>query len=167
MRKSSAVALLSPWLGRGDRFRKCSLRRWIPAFVVVVSALTLFWTYAGPQLARFRFRTGLSRYDMGWYGFGPSRNYVSFNEESPVIEITPAGAHCDQRYTFMAPRGDSVVHPGPMILDAKGELIWTKPNWGTTQDFKVQRYKGQDYLTYWQGDEEDGHGRGSWYMVWK
>ncbi|KAJ5966564.1 hypothetical protein N7481_013278 [Penicillium waksmanii] len=165
MRKSSAVSLLSPWLGRGDRFRKCSLRRWIPALVIALSALALFWTYAVPQLARFRFRAGLSWYDMGWYGFGPSRNYVSFNEESPVIEITPAGAHCDPRYTFIAPRGDSVVHPGPMILDSKGELIWTKPNWGTTQDFKVQSYQGQDYLTYWQGDEEDGHGRGSWYML--
>jgi hypothetical protein len=52
-----------------------------------------------------------------------------------------------------------------MILDARGELVWMKYNWGTTQDFRVQQYQGQDYVTFWQGDEEDGHGRGSWYMV--
>lgn len=165
LRASSAAARLSSWLGRGDRPHKHTLRRWIPALVAAISAFVLFWVYAVPQLARFRFRIGLSRYDLGWYGFGPSRNFVSFHEHSPVIEITPAGAQCDQRYTFLAPRGDSVEHPGPMILDAQGELVWMKHNWGVTQDFKVQRYKGQDYVTYWQGDEEDGHGRGSWYMV--
>lgn len=165
MRAFSAVARLSSWPSRGDRPRKLTLRRCIPALVAAVGALVLFWIYALPQLARFRFRAGLSWYDMGWYGFGPSRNYVSFHEQSPVIEISPADAQCDQRFTFLAPRGDSVVHPGPMIMDAQGELVWMKNNWGTTQDFKVQRYKGEDFVTYWQGDEEDGHGRGLWYMV--
>ncbi|KAJ5090972.1 hypothetical protein N7532_009656 [Penicillium argentinense] len=165
LRASSAVARLSSWLSRGDRPRKPAWRRWIPAVAAVTAATVFFWIYAVPQLLRFRFRTGMSWYDMGWYGFGPSRTYVSFHEQSPVIEISPAGAQCDQRYTFLAPRGDSVVHPGPMILDAQGELVWMKDNWGTTQDFHVQRYKGQDYVTYWQGDEEDGYGHGSWYML--
>lgn len=165
LRASSAVARLSPRLGRSDRPFKPNHCCCISVLVLAIFGLSLFWIYAVPQLLRFRFRTGLSAYDLGWYGFGPSQNYISFDEQSPVVEISPPDARCDQRYTFLAPRGDSVVHPGPMILDAQGELVWMKDNWGTTQDFKVQSYKGQDYLTYWQGDEEDGHGIGSWYMV--
>ena len=118
-----------------------------------------------PQLTKFRFRSEISCHDFGLYGFGPSQSYISFDEVSPIVEISPAGAQWEPRYTFLAPRGDSVAHPGPMILDVRGELVRMKYNWGTAQDFRVQRFKGQGYLTYWQGDEEDGHGCGSWYMV--
>ncbi|KAL2823770.1 ASST-domain-containing protein [Aspergillus cavernicola] len=133
----------------------------------VVSLLYLFHLFAIPQLTRFRFRGNLSWYDLGVYGFGPSRGYNSFEYESPVVEITndEDGAGCDPRYTFFAPHGDSVAHPGPMILDAQGELVWMKHNWETTHDFKVQRYQDEDYLTYWEGNQVEGRGYGSWYML--
>ncbi|KAJ5287910.1 hypothetical protein N7478_003596 [Penicillium angulare] len=157
---------LNTLFGRNDQPRKrVGLRRLLPIFILGIGALALFYNYALPHLFRLRFHLGLSRYDLGFYGFAPSQRYHSFHEQSPIVQISPAGAKCDQRYTFLAPRGDSVEHPGPMIIDAKGELVWMKYNRGTTQDFKVQHYKGQDYLSYWQGDEEDGHGRGSWYML--
>lgn len=165
LRTSSASLSLCFWPGSRDRTILTARRRLISAAIATIGASVLFYLYAVPQLKRFRFRSELSWYDLGLYGFGPSQSYVSFDEESPIVEISPPGAQCDPRYTFLAPRGDSVAHPGPMILDALGELVWMKYNWGTTQDFRVQRYKGQDYITYWQGDEEDGHGRGSWYMV--
>ncbi|KAL3478177.1 ASST-domain-containing protein [Aspergillus californicus] len=134
---------------------------------VVVSCIYLFYVFAVPQLLRFSFRSDLSWYDLGAYGFGPSRGYVSFEYESPVVEITQKedGAGCDPRYTFFAPHGDSVAKPGPMILDAQGELVWMKHNWETTHDFKVQRYQGEDYLTYWEGNQIEGRGFGSWYML--
>ncbi|KAL5041385.1 hypothetical protein BDW71DRAFT_217888 [Aspergillus fruticulosus] len=106
-------------------------------------------------------------YDLGAYGFGPSRGYVSFQYESPLMEITQSdnGTGCDAWYTFLAPRGDSVAHEGPMIFDSRGELVWMKHNWDTTHDFKVQRFRGQDYLTYWEGSQVEGRGYGSWYML--
>lgn len=164
-RTSSASPGLCFWPSCIDRRSISGHRHLIPAFIAAIGAFILIYVFAVPQLSRFRFRSELSWYDLGLYGFGPSQTYVSFDEESPIVEISPADAQCDPRYTFIAPRGDSVAHPGPMILDARGQLVWMKYNWGTTQDFRVQRYKGQDYVTYWQGDEEDGHGRGSWYMV--
>ncbi|KAJ5758999.1 hypothetical protein N7520_006155 [Penicillium odoratum] len=164
-RASSATLRLSSWLGRSDRPHKLGPRRLLPALLLGIGGFILFYLVVLPQILRFRFRFGMSRYDLGFSGFGPSRTYHSFEEEAPIVEISPAGAQCDQRYTFLAPRGDSVRHPGPMILDAQGELVYKKYNWGTTQDFKVQHFKGEDYVTYWQGDEEDGHGRGSWYML--
>lgn len=163
--RTSSASLLCFWPRRRYRPHISGRRALISAFIAAVGAFLLFYLFAVPQLKRFRFRSELSWYDLGLYGFGPSQSYISFDEESPIVEISPAGAQCDPRYTFLAPRGDSVAHPGPMILDASGELVWTKYSWGTVQDFRVQTYKGQDYLTFWQGDEEDGHGRGSWYMV--
>jgi hypothetical protein len=29
----------------------------------------------------------------------------------------------------------------------------------------VQRFLGQDFLTYWKGEQVEGRGHGSWYMV--
>lgn len=164
-RTPSASSRLCFWPSRRDWPSVSDCRGLIPAFITAIGVFVLFCVFAVPQLTRFRFRSELSWYDLGLYGFGPSQSYVSFDEESPIVEISPAGAQCDPRFTFLAPRGDSVAHPGPMILDARGELVWMKHNGGTTQDFRVQRYNGQDYLTYWQGGEEDGHGCGSWYMV--
>lgn len=137
----------------------------VSASITGIGCLVLLYIVMVPQLKRFQFSPGLSLYDLGFYGFGPSKRYLSFQEESPIIEISPANATCDPRYTFLAPRGDSVEHAGPAILDSSGELLWMRSNRSTTQDFKVQRYRGESYLTYWQGDEEDGHGHGSWYMV--
>jgi hypothetical protein len=52
-----------------------------------------------------------------------------------------------------------------LILDAQGEPVWVDYSWGEVQDFKVQQFKGEDYLTFWAGVEVDIHGQGSWYMV--
>lgn len=131
----------------------------------LLSLLYLFYVFAVPQLRRLHLRTDLSWYDLGLYGFGPSQDYVSFDYESPALQISEQGSGCDSRFTFLAPRGDSVAQPGPMILDSRGELIWMKHNWEITQDFRVQRYQGADYLTYWEGDEIEGRGYGAWYMV--
>ncbi|CAG8893441.1 unnamed protein product [Penicillium egyptiacum] len=164
LRTSSGVVRLSSWL-RNDRLPTRFPFRWVALILAAIGGLIVFYLFAIPQLLKFRFRAGLSWYDLGVQGFGPDRHYISFDQESPLVEITPPGAKCDPRYTFLAPRGDSIAHPGPMILNPAGELVWTKWNGGTTQDFKVQRYKGENYLTYWQGDTDDGYGRGSWYML--
>jgi hypothetical protein len=160
----SGVLRPSSWL-RSERLLKRLPSKWIPLLLAAIGGAIVFYLFAIPQLDRLRIRTDLSWYDLGVEGFGPDRNYLSFDEESPKLEVSPLGAKCDSRYTFLAPRGDSVAHPGPMILDSSGELVWTKWNPGTTQDFKVQRYKGKEYLTYWQGDTTDNYGRGQWHMV--
>lgn len=164
LRTSSGVLRLSSWL-RHDPLHICFPLQWIALILATIGGLIVFYVFAVPQLLRFRFRADLSWYDLGAQGFGPEQSYISFDQESPIMEVTPPHAKCDPRYTFLAPRGDSIAHPGPMILNPAGELVWTKWNEGMTQDFKMQRYKDEDYLTYWQGDNSDGYGRGSWYMV--
>ncbi|CAG8923410.1 unnamed protein product [Penicillium salamii] len=161
-RTPSGVLRLVSWL-RSERPKSLPIR-WLILLASLVGAIA-FYLFAVPQLLRLRIRAGLSWYDLGAEGFGPDQTYLSFDQESPKIEISPPDAKCDARYTFLAPRGDSIAHPGPMILDSAGELVWTQWNSGTTQDFKVQQYKGEKYLTYWQGDTDDNYGRGLWYML--
>src|ERR1700759_2898200 len=54
-----------------------------------------------------------------------------------------------------------------MILDRSGQIVWYSPNTGFPaskgegrMDLKVQKYKGQPVLTWWQGKVITGYGEG-------
>ncbi len=63
-------------------------------------------------------------------------------------------------YVFVAAK-KGVGQDGPMILDNQGRLVWfSKDRYAT--DFKVQTYKGEPVLTWWQGHIVAGHGVGEY-----
>ncbi len=71
------------------------------------------------------------------------------------------------RYLFLAPKGYPEEGPGQqglMITTGDGRLVWFQPTSGSAEvpmDFKVQSYKGEPVLTWWQGKiSPDGHGEG-------
>jgi hypothetical protein len=63
--------------------------------------------------------------------------------------------------------GQSVKDVGPMILDMTGNLVWSAPGqYGeATANTKIQRYRGQDYLTFWAGEKLQESGLGSYFML--
>ena len=67
------------------------------------------------------------------------------------------------RDIFVAPQ-DGPVQDGPMILGPHGNVIWFHPSpIGSgllTTDFRVQRLHGRRVLTWWQGSQNRGSGRG-------
>lgn len=101
------------------------------------------------------------------YGYYPYRSYQTTDLISPQFRTLIDSPEChDDRHVFFTPRGFSIAAPGPMIVDSYGELIWAKSTEGQAYDLKVQQYKGDQYLTYWQGDDRvRGHGAGDYYMV--
>jgi hypothetical protein len=110
--------------------------------------------------------------DNGTFGYYPIRTYAT--EEglsSPQTNFLQWNQRCDDgRYYFVTPRGWSIPDPGPMILDERGELVWThhfdNKFGGQAYDLQVQQYRGEDYLTFWLGDDRvRGHGSGWYYMV--
>ncbi|GAB7366789.1 hypothetical protein MBLNU230_g0740t1 [Neophaeotheca triangularis] len=110
--------------------------------------------------------------DNGTYGYYPTNTHASNTKvRSPQVNWLTWHEECDDGLLyFITPRGWSLPRPGPMILDAKGEMIWSKhfdnDFGGQAYDLQVQTYKGEQYLTFWLGDDRiRGHGSGSYYML--
>ena len=68
-----------------------------------------------------------------------------------------------------APGATSAAVQGPEIIDELGRPVWFHAVNGGDQaaDFRVQRYRGQPVLTWWQGQSHTGagHGEGVDYIV--
>ena len=96
-------------------------------------------------------------------------------------DLTPAAltiAHHDgasgrgtsPEYFILAPAGLPVTGPGVpglMIMDRDGGIVWYSPNTGFParkgqgrMDLKVQSYRGQPVLTWWEGQVIKGYGEG-------
>jgi hypothetical protein len=63
-------------------------------------------------------------------------------------------------YIFVAPK----IGPGqdgPMVVDNLGRLVWFSKD-TYPRDFKVQRYRGEPVLTWWEGEIVLGHGVGEY-----
>ncbi|KAK5126034.1 hypothetical protein LTR85_011389 [Meristemomyces frigidus] len=110
--------------------------------------------------------------DNGTFGYYPIRTYATAEGlTSPQTNFLQWSPRCDDGLSyFITPRGWSLPNPGPMILDRHGELVWSKhfanKFGGQAYDFMVQTYDGQEFLTFWLGDDRvRGHGSGFYYML--
>ncbi|CAG8405159.1 unnamed protein product [Penicillium salamii] len=105
-------------------------------------------------------------YDMSQYGAWPLQSYLSSRASGPILNYWNRSEACEKEsYTLIAPRGDSVRHTGPMILDQNGNLVWFK-EYPTTYNLNIQSFRGENYLTFWAGnDGMGGHGDGILYML--
>jgi len=84
--------------------------------------------------------------------------------------ITPA-RDTAPGYVFVAPKmGPSQEGPsqnGPMIVDDRGRVVWFRPAQGDgvrAMDFKVQRYRGEPVLTWYEGVGTT-YGRGEYVIL--
>lgn len=126
--------------------------------LLLITAISAFIFLGIPNLRRLHLQFGLSWFDYGLYGLYITRRYHSFELDSPAVELVKWDSQCSDDYVFIAPHGGSVDNPGPMILDARGNLVWRMPLPNSANDFRVQEYRGDKYLTYW-------HDGGAWSMV--
>ncbi|KAF2169193.1 hypothetical protein M409DRAFT_20416 [Zasmidium cellare ATCC 36951] len=108
----------------------------------------------------------------GTYGYYPTYSFkTEVDLTAPITNFMQWNERCnDGSLYFLTPRGWGIPDPGPMILDEQGNLIWTKhfanKFGGQAYDFMVQKYKGEEYLTFWLGDDRvRGHGSGFYYML--
>jgi hypothetical protein len=129
------------------------------AWFAVATAFTSVQADRGPYFQSSRFENG----DLGQW---PTETYRSSALMGPILNYVESNPQCkDGQYTLIAPRGMAVRNPGPMIIDQDGHLVWTK-YYGQTYNVNVYKYKGQDYLTFWVGNDGIvGHGDGTYYMV--
>ncbi|KAF9887496.1 hypothetical protein FE257_010213 [Aspergillus nanangensis] len=104
-------------------------------------------------------------YEVGFFGAHPTVKYESFELEAPEADVLQWDPRCEDGYILLSPRGHFYPEPGPLIYDTHGNLIWIEKRFGMVMDFKVQHYRGQDYLTFWVGEDDGVRGMGSYYML--
>ena len=85
-------------------------------------------------------------------------------------DLQSAGPATDPPYFILAPAGYPLTGPGEpglMILNRRGNIVWYSPNTAFPastgsgrMDLKVQSYRGQPVLTWWQGRMISGYGEG-------
>lgn len=140
----------------------------LPSFAALsVSSLLAFSSLGHADLIPYIADKG---YDAGEYGSYPMQDFKSTRIRAPRVNIMATSPQCDDegQYIFLNPRGRAVPEANPMILDSAGNLVWTLDgkNHGETYNLGVQTYKGEQYLTFWGGnDAVGGHGQGKYYMV--
>ena len=78
----------------------------------------------------------------------------------PAVEVATRAHDIAPGYVFIAPKV-GVGQDGPMIVDDLGRLVWFS-NGKYARDFKVQRYRGEPVLTWWDGKIVQGHGVGEY-----
>lgn len=94
-----------------------------------------------------------SSYERGSYGRWPQQSYYSTNITGPILNVQKHDAGCSNgHYTLLSVMGSEVTREGPIILDDRGDLVWTSEygdNWG----LDVQMLDDQPYLTFcsWPG----------------
>lgn len=85
----------------------------------------------------------------------------------PVLDVrTPASPEVSPGSLFFTAR-KGAVQKGPLIMDDNGQLIWSGTRNPGAADFRMQEYRGQPVLTFWQGRSvgDGGHADGQYYIL--
>ncbi len=84
----------------------------------------------------------------------------------PTLAVVRSERGVSEDPIFIAPYNAPNAQAGAVIVDNDGEAIWENPLVGkVTTNFRVQRYRGQPVLTWWQGSIELGHGVGEYVIA--
>lgn len=104
-------------------------------------------------------------WDLAVYGAYPTEDYVSFDLTGPEGRVVRWEDACEGGLVLVSPFGAAVPHDGPMILDARGSLVWTAEQYGTVMNFRVQKWRGKNHLTFWSGQKSGSLGAGAYFIL--
>src|ERR1700744_1235721 len=116
----------------------------------------LFAALSAPWAAAFSFNS----YHLGLQGMYPRQRFHSVDFEAPRPKITRWDSRCDYGQLLLTPRGPSVTGSarGPVMLDAKGNLIWMdNGQFEQVINLQEQKDKGEDHLTFWTKAKKHKH----------
>lgn len=87
---------------------------------------------------------------------------------APLLTVKPRSKPAAPGYVFQSPKAkNDTLQAGPMISDVKGRPVWFQPLRGikAATDFRVQTYKGEPVLTWWEGTSRQGIGFGEFVIM--
>ena len=84
----------------------------------------------------------------------------------PALTVTHSEQGVSSDPIFIAPYNSPTGQVGAVIADNSGQPIWENPIAGkVTNNFRVQQYRGEPVLTWWEGVIEYGHGVGEYVIA--
>jgi hypothetical protein len=104
----------------------------------------------------------MRRYDTQYHRFGfhchasgrltHRRARPPATETAPKLDVLRRSSRDAPGYVFVAPK-EGAGRPGPEIVDDRGRPVWFHPllHGDQVTDFRVQRYRDEPVLTWWQG----------------
>lgn len=106
-------------------------------------------------------------YNRGDLGLSPHKSFLSSDALAPVVHIEQSGPECmSSSYVLLSYGTQSERGNQAMMLDENGDVVWSHWERGTIHNLQVQQYRGDNYITFWVGDDEFfGHGHGYFKMV--
>jgi len=72
----------------------------------------------------------------------------------PAVDVTQQAHYTTPGYIFAAPKKAGAGQRGTLIVDDRGQVVWfrhPKRKHAFAMDFKVQHYRGELVLTWWEG----------------
>jgi hypothetical protein len=81
----------------------------------------------------------------------------------PVIDVKESEPST-AGLVLLAPK-QAGAQAGALIVDDDGEVVWADPSEGTVADFRVQTYRGEPVLTWWEGRSVGGYGDGEFVIA--
>jgi hypothetical protein len=94
----------------------------------------------------------------------PTQSYRSVNDfHPPVVNGVRTDSDTRSGDIFLTPNKSPQV--GPLILDARGHLVWFHATRYSSFNLEVQTYRGRRVLTWWQGVVQGGVGVRGWDMI--
>lgn len=86
--------------------------------------------------------------------------------QPPVFDVRERAEGLASGHLFVAPSSGPGQH-GALMMDDSGSPIWFNPAGGdrSVMNFRVQRYRGEPVLTWWEGTIPNGYGSGEYVIA--
>jgi hypothetical protein len=89
-------------------------------------------------------------------------------EDPPGLDVLKRSPGMAPGLLFLTPQGRHETPRGPQIVDDRGRPVWYHriPRGFVAADFRVQEYRGEKVLTWWEGESSPtGVGTGTGYIA--
>ena len=140
-------------------------RRFLGAVTAGTAWIALTGTLGCEPASRTRAIASTARGEQTW----AFRSRPEFSP--PSVEVTTQAHNTAPGYVFVSPKKEpgetGPSQDAPLIVDDSGEPVWFHPLQGEEKDafdFKVQSYRGEPVLTWWEG-HHTGFGQGEYVLL--
>lgn len=105
-------------------------------------------------------RTGVEGFA---YGKVPNQTFASSSVDAPLIQVNEWKEQEIDRHGYLLFTMGTADGHGPVIYRADDlSLVYANLTNAHAYDANIQRYEGEDYLTYWEGGKPDVHSGTCW-----